>query len=239
MLKNKRKFITSDIWLDRWVESLSPNNKLFWIFLISSSDASGLCKVSFREAEICTGVKYVEKDIKEILNGSNTSEDEFMAWRELASLYRLRGQLQESLNAQRNSFIALKIFSPETLFLLRRAQQAWQFAAAGIPEEGQLMIDDAKIYLDSNNNNLFKINVDIAEAMFNAEMNKTKSSLELLRDVSKSIANYIGRGSNDDISMFTGIVQYKNHNYVDAAKSMAIFLKQNPNNQTTFFASGT
>jgi len=175
--------------------------------------------------------QHAEEQIKSYLKASRIPEDEYSTWREIADLYWLRGRWDDALSAYRNSFVALKTFTPETSYLLTRVHDSWRFAAAGFADEGQQMIDDARLVLEVGKNNIYESNINIAQAMFDAQIGKTANSIKLIDDVAESITSYVGSGIDDDISMFKGIVQYKAENYVESVESMRLFLEKNPNNQ--------
>lgn len=68
MIKNKRKFITSDIWSDEWFMELSMELKMFWIFLITSSDITGLWKPSFKEASFYIGDEIKRETVEDVFS---------------------------------------------------------------------------------------------------------------------------------------------------------------------------
>jgi len=177
-----------------------------------------------------------ENDIKNYLKSSNIPEDEYFAWNEIAELYWLRGQRKEALSAFRNSFEALKRFSPETTYLLTRVQQSWRFATAGVPEEGKQMIEDANMLLKTSKGKLFEFNINISKALYDAHIGKTENAIRLINEVDESMSNYIGAGKDDIMTMLMGVIQFKSEAYVESADSLKLFLNHNPTNQIEMMA---
>ena len=169
-----------------------------------------------------------ETEIKTYLSASKLPEDEYNSWLEIAELYWLRGQREASLAAFRNSFEALKIFRPETSYLLTRVQFSWRFAASGKVEEGQNMIDDTKLLMDASKDKLYQSNINIAQAMFDAQLGKTESSIVMIDKVSVLYKTFLGSGIDDEISMFKGIAFYRGKEYKKAAENMAAYIEKNP-----------
>ena len=65
MIKNKRRFIDSSIWIDEWFEELNDGHRLFWFFLITACDVAGIWKTSFREAEFCIKKQLSRNNVEE------------------------------------------------------------------------------------------------------------------------------------------------------------------------------
>ena len=177
-----------------------------------------------------------EDDIQSYLKSSEIPEDEYLAWNEIAEFYWLRGQRKKSLNAYRNSFLALKRFSPETSYLLTRVQESWRFALAGAPEEGQQMIDDAGMLLETSKGDMYNLPIKISRALYDAQLDKTDSAMKEINEVAVSIANYVGSGTDDTMAMLRGIVQFKSEDYEKSAENLKIYLQNNPINQTEMMA---
>ncbi|RLA05133.1 MAG: hypothetical protein DRQ47_01970 [Gammaproteobacteria bacterium] len=173
-----------------------------------------------------------EKQMKAYIKSTNIKQDEYRTWQQIADFYWLRGQRKEALSAFRNSFDALKTFTPETVYLLTRMHESWKFAAAGAPDEGQQLIDDAKMLLKASKGQLYASNINIAQAMFDAQTGNTERSMDLIDNVAKSLSNFIGSGIDDEISMFRGVVYYKSGNYQQSVESLGQFLKSNPTDET-------
>jgi tetratricopeptide (TPR) repeat protein len=173
-----------------------------------------------------------EKDIKEYLKACTIPEDQYMAWNEVANFYWIRGQREKSIHAIRKSFKKLKSFQAETSYLLSRANQAWRFAAAGFPEEGQQLIDDAKMLLDGSNGDIYRNKINISNALYIAHLGNTNKSIKLIKEVEESFSNYVGEGISDYVSMFRGIIHFKGKNYEESTKHMALFLENHPIGQT-------
>lgn len=172
-----------------------------------------------------------ETKIKDYLAVSQLPEDEYNSWLEIAELFWLRGQREASLSALRNSFEALKIFQPETSYLLTRVQFSWRFAAFGAVEEGQKMINDTKLLMKANKGELYQSNINIAQAMFDAQLGKTDGSLSLIDKVAELYTTFVGSGIDDRISMLKGIVLYRGEEYKKASESMAAFIEKNPTDE--------
>ncbi|MFT5522062.1 MAG: tetratricopeptide (TPR) repeat protein [Enterobacterales bacterium] len=169
-----------------------------------------------------------ETNIKDYLAASKLPEDQYNSWLEIAELYWLRGQREASLSAMRNSFEALKVFQPETSYLLTRVQFSWRFAASGAVEEGQKMIDDTKLLMDVSKGKLYQSSINIAQAMFDAQLGKTDDSLSLIDNVSDLFKTFVGSGIDAQISMFKGITFYLAKDYQKASENMAAYIEKNP-----------
>ena len=169
------------------------------------------------------------EQFKSYFKTSKLPEDEYQTWLEIAQLFWLTGQRKEALIAYRNSFEALKIFLPETTYLLLRVQFSWRFAAVGAVKEGQQMIDDTKLLMKASEEKLYQSNIHIAQSMFDAQVGKTENSLELLNQVSELLLSFVGKALDDNISMLKGVVYYKRNDYKSAADNMTAYLKMNPN----------
>ncbi|MCP3674462.1 MAG: tetratricopeptide repeat protein [Gammaproteobacteria bacterium] len=172
-----------------------------------------------------------EGDIQIYLKSSEIPEDEYLAWNEIAEFFWLRGQLKKALNAYRNSFVALKRFSPETIYLLTRVQESWRFAHAGVPEEGQQMIDDAGMLLESSKGEVYSLPIKISKALFDAQLDKTDIAMKMIDEVAISFANYVGSGTDDTMAMLRGIILFNSKDYKKSAANLKTYLQNNPFNQ--------
>ncbi|MCP4273300.1 MAG: tetratricopeptide repeat protein, partial [Gammaproteobacteria bacterium] len=186
-----------------------------------------LADLEMREGEFLQA----EKDIKNYIQSSEIPEDKYLAWNKMAEFYWLRGQRKESLVAYRNSFASLKQFSPETTYLLTRVQSSWRFAAAGDPEEGLQMLDDAGMLLETSKGNIYNLPIKISRVIYDAHTGKPDEAMKVIDEVAILIASYVGSGSKDTIAQIKGIVQFKDEAYAESAKNLLIFLEKNPVDQ--------
>ena len=130
----------------------------------------------------------------------------------------------------------MKRFSPETTYLLTRVQESWRFALAGDPEEGQQMIDDAGMLLETSKGDMYSLPIKISKALFDAQLDKTDNAIKVINEVAISFANYVGSGTDDTMAMLRGIVQFKSEDYEKSADNLKIYLQNNPINQTEMMA---
>jgi len=204
--------------------------------VLMTNDNSGDRRLA--DLEIRTGeFLEAEKHIKNYIQSSEIPEDKYQAWNEMAEFYWLRGQRKESLVAYRNSFAALKQFSPETNYLLTRVQSSWRFAVAGAPEEGLQMLDDAGMLLETSKGDIYNLPIKISRVIYDAYTGKPDEVMKVIDEVAILFASYVGSGgSKDTIALIKGIVQFKDEAYAESAANLQIFLEKNPVNQNEMMA---
>jgi hypothetical protein len=61
-----KRYINTDIWIDKWFRNLKPELKLLWFYIWCSCDYTGLWKVDFELAEFSTKNKYDINEVKQV-----------------------------------------------------------------------------------------------------------------------------------------------------------------------------
>ncbi len=177
-----------------------------------------------------------EKNIKGYINGSKSEAENYQSWKEISDYYWMRGQYKESLVALRNSYEPLKAFQAETTYLLIRSHDAWRFATAGNLAEGQQMIDDAKLLINTAGK-LYTANITIAQARVYATQDQIETALSAVDEVSNSLEKMLRSGIEDQIFMFKGIIQYEGKMYLEASQNIDKYLQKHPTNKSSLMVA--
>lgn len=63
-----KRFIDTELFSDEWIQELSPNAKLLFIYYLCNCDHAGILKMNIKLIQFQTGIKSIETLIKELGN---------------------------------------------------------------------------------------------------------------------------------------------------------------------------
>ena len=102
-----KRFIDTDMWSKRWIRTLDPKLKLFWVYLMSRCNHAGVYEVDLELASFQLQVDLDEKEILETFNG-NIKVIKKHKWFIPKFIEFQYGPLNEKVNAHRSVIGILK-----------------------------------------------------------------------------------------------------------------------------------
>lgn len=112
-----KRFTDTMKWRDAWFRKLSPETKLFWIYILDNCDIAGFWKVDIELAEFCIGKKI---DIESTLTAINEGKERIAKkepdrWQVINFIRFQYGELSEDSPAHRGVLKVLKGIGTDTL----------------------------------------------------------------------------------------------------------------------------
>jgi hypothetical protein len=126
-----KRFTDTGKWKRKWFRSLSPENKLFWHYLLDNCDHAGVWEVDFGLASYQLGVKLDEQETKKTFADKITVFDEGERWFINGFVEFQYGELKDNNHAHLS---VIKILSKYGLNGFHQAHQAKEGQASS-PKE--------------------------------------------------------------------------------------------------------
>lgn len=172
-----------------------------------------------------------------LLDEANSTLTKFEIATALRNLYTETGRTDLALEWYDTSYDFLSQVAPESNVLMRKMFDSWNYAQMGKPELGQELLDQGHAALERYDNELYKVNLLIGQAMFDVFKGESDNPFTTIDAVQTDVQKFVGDGNNHTFNMMRGIAYHLTGQHDKAVELLSEYTKTHPNQQRGIWLS--